>query len=209
MRQPQARVTSALLIATGLAWAIVSYAGLTEQAAVLGGFIPARFSGGPVLNGAVPAILTPLTATLLHAGLMHLVFNMLMLGFCGRFVETALGSVGMVLLYVIGAYAAAAGQYVVDPTSFSPMIGASGAASAILGAYALLYGQSKAVAKGPLSAHVVSILWLAGAWIGVQVLVSYAASGENVAIATAAHVGGFVCGLLLARPLLLWRYRRA
>ena len=209
MRQPPARVTGAILIVTSLAWAVVSYAGLTQQAAVLGGFIPARFGAGPVLNDAVPAVLTPLTATLLHAGLLHLVFNMLMLGFCGRFVEVALGKTGLLVLYVVGAYAAAAGQYLADPTSFSPMIGASGAASAVLGAYALLYGQHRAVAKGPFSAHLVNIAWLAIAWIGLQVLVSYASSGENVAIATAAHVGGFLAGLILARPLLLWRYRHA
>jgi membrane associated rhomboid family serine protease len=209
MRQPPARATVAILIVTSLAWALVSYAGLLDQAAVLGGFIPARFGAAPALHDSVPAVLTPLTATLLHAGLVHLVFNMLLLGFCGRFVEVALGSVGLVVLYVVGAYGAAAGQYLLDPTSFSPMIGASGAASAVLGAYALLYGQQRAVATGPFSARVINILWLAAAWIGLQALMSYAASGENVAIATAAHVGGFLCGLLLARPLLLWRYRHA
>ncbi|MBV9840684.1 MAG: rhomboid family intramembrane serine protease [Sphingomonadaceae bacterium] len=209
MRQPPARATIGLVVATSLAWAVVASSGLTDRAAVLGGFIPARFGPAPVLAGAVPAVLTPLTATLLHAGVLHLVFNMLMLGFCGRFVEAALGPGGTLIIYGIGAYAAAAGQYVADPTSFSPMIGASGAASAVLGAYALLYGRQVTTAKGPLSAQIVSVLWLAAAWIGLQVLVSYAASGENMAIATAAHVGGFLCGLVLARPLLLWRYRHA
>jgi membrane associated rhomboid family serine protease len=209
MRQPPARATAALVIVTAIAWALIDLTGQTERAAVLGGFIPARFGAGPELHGAVPAILTPLTATLLHAGLLHLAFNMLMLGFCGRFVEVALGRGGLLLLYGVGAYAAAAGQYLAGPASFSPMIGASGAASAVLGAYALLYGRRPTALSGSLPAHAVNVAWLAVAWIGLQILVSYAASGENIAIATAAHVGGFLCGLLLARPLLLWRYRRA
>ena len=209
MREPPARATMAIVIATSLVWALISVAGLADRAAVLGGFIPARFGAGPALEGAVPAFLTPLTATLLHAGLLHLAFNMLLLGFCGRFVEVALGSLGLVFLYGVGAYAAALAQYVAGPASFSPMIGASGAASAVLGAYALLYGQQRATGRSTRSARLLNVVWLAAAWIGLQVLVSYAASGENVAVATAAHIGGFLSGLALARPLLLWRYRQA
>ena len=70
-----------------------------DRAIVLGGFIPARFGTAPDLAGAVPAVLTPLSATLLHTGVVHLALNMLMLGFCGRYVEAAIGSPALLLLY--------------------------------------------------------------------------------------------------------------
>jgi membrane associated rhomboid family serine protease len=62
---------------------------------------------------------------------------------------------------------------------------------------------------GPLSGDLLHILWLAAAWIGLQLLVTFAVTGEGPMIATAAHVGGFLLGLLLARPFLRFRYRNA
>jgi membrane associated rhomboid family serine protease len=47
------------------------------------------------------------------------------------------------------------------------------------------------------------------AWVVLQAIVGYAFSGGGVQVAVAAHVGGFAAGVLLANPLLLWRYRRA
>ena len=89
------------------------------------------------------------------------------------------------------------------------MVGASGAISAVIGAYAMLFGLKKAKAIGPVPALVVHVVWLALAWIGVQVLFGIAMASAGVGIAVVAHIGGFIAGLLLARPLLLWRYRRA
>src|SRR3546814_3238353 len=59
--------------------------------AVFGGFIPLRVTGGLDVPGGVPIWLTPLSAVFLHAGLLHLALNMLMMLFCGRFVENVLG----------------------------------------------------------------------------------------------------------------------
>ena len=209
MRLPPARATAALGIVTVAVWLLLATSGLAEQASVLGGFIPARASGMFDLRGAVPVWLTPLTALLLHAGALHLGFNMLMLGFCGRYVEVAVGLRGVLILYVVGAYAAALGQYALGPLETSPMIGASGAISALLGAYALLYGERRATVANRRLNTLVNILWLAAAWIGLQLLVGLALSDATGSIAVGAHVGGFLAGLALARPLLLWRYRAA
>ena len=217
MRSAPTRVTSTIVIATTLAWALAALvgasdrvavlAGGTDRAALLAGFIPARVAGADIA-GAVPAWLTPLSALLVHAGLLHLMFNMLMLGYCGRAVETALGGRGMALLYGVGAYAAAGAQYLAGPHSEIPVVGASGAASAVIAAYALLYGQRRAVPDG-WPGGLINILWLAAAWIGLQLLVGLATSGTGLTVALAEHVGGFVAGLALARPLLLLRYRNA
>ncbi|HEY0270972.1 MAG TPA: rhomboid family intramembrane serine protease [Sphingomonas sp.] len=215
MRLPPARATFAIGAITALAWGVVAAAGLTDTVAVLAGFIPARLTDTvPMPPGAVPAFLTPLSATLVHAGLAHLGFNLLIFAFCGRLVEASIGPACFVFLYIVGAFAAAGGQYLFDPHSLSPMIGASGAGSAVIGAYALLYGRKSVGAWGPISGRLLQVVWLAVAWIALQALIGLTAFGMpgvplGGTIAVAAHVGGFLAGLVLARPLLLFRYRSA
>ena len=197
-----------LCAATIVSFALVTLLDRFPDAAVLGGFIPARVSG-LAIPYALPVWLTPLSATLLHGGLLHLCFNLLMLYFCGRDDEVALGRPGVILLYVLGAYGAAAAHYAVGPQSATPMVGASGAISALVGAYAMLYGQRRPSKLPPELARWLHIAWLAAAWIVVQLMLGLVSRSQGMAIAWAAHVGGFIVGLVVARPLLRWRYRKA
>jgi membrane associated rhomboid family serine protease len=197
------------VIATSIAYLLASVIGGNAWAAAVGGFIPARISGALVLNGAAPVWLTPLTSTIIHGGLIHLLFNMLMLGYCGREVELATSPRAMILLYVAGAYAAAFAQYVAGPLDTAPMVGASGAASAVLGAYALIFGRRRVRTPHPLLNRALHVVWLAAAWIGIQLLMGLAGASGGMPIAIAAHIGGFLAGLALAGPLLRWRYRDA
>lgn len=203
--------TGAIVAVTVLTSVIVSFTNHELDAAILGGFVPARLSGVLDYTGvlAVPALLTPLTSTLLHAGFFHLAMNMLMLAVTGQPSEKALGRPALVVLYVVGAYAAAASQWLVNPLSEMPMIGASGAASAIVGAYSLLFGRSRAKAIGPIPAQAVHVVWLAVAWTAINLLSAFAFLGAGIAVAAAAHIGGFLIGLALAKPLLMWRWRKA
>jgi membrane associated rhomboid family serine protease len=203
-----ARLTVALTVVTGLAWVAAQLTGTNTWIAEQAGFIPLRLSGAAA-GFIVPAALTPLTATLVHGDFVHVTFNLIMLVYCGKAVEQVLGALPLALLYVAGAVAAAAAQYLVNPSSPVPMIGASGAISAVLAVYALLFSRNEVKAIGPVPAHWVRALWLAAGWTGVQWLLGFATSKGNYQIATAAHVGGFLVGLALARPLLAWRYRRA
>ena len=213
MRPPEnwraARVTLWVAGIIAVAWLIASTIGLAEYATVWGGFIPARLSGFRAETALAPVFLTPLTATLVHSGFAHLAFNLLILLFCGRSVETLLGPRSFIILYLLGAYAAAAAQYVVDPTETIPMVGASGAISAVLGAYAILFGKNRVKVAHPVLALWLHVLWLAAAWIGLQLLVGLTFETGGARIAVAAHIGGFLVGLALARPLLLLRYRTA
>ncbi|WP_106639270.1 rhomboid family intramembrane serine protease [Allosphingosinicella vermicomposti] len=212
MRPPQdwrnARVTMAIAAVTALCWILASTLRAGDFIAVWGGFIPARLTYGDE-GGMAPVWLTPLTATLVHGGLIHLAFNMLILVFCGRSVEPILGRSSIAILYVAGAYAAAAAQYAAESGGMVPMIGASGAISAILGAYAMLFGRNRVKVANPTLALWLNALWLGAAWIGLQLLtaITFETTGDRIAIA--AHIGGFVAGLLLAKPLLLFRYRKA
>jgi membrane associated rhomboid family serine protease len=203
---------TATIVITGvtvLAWLLAAVIGASDTAAALWGFIPARLSGYLQLSGAMPAVLTPLSATLVHSGVMHLVFNLLMLVWCGTAVERVLGRGSLLLLYVVGAYTAAMAQWAVDPMSVVPMIGASGAISAVIGAFALSFGEAKQVTRSPRLNRLINAIWLLAAWVVLQMMVGFLAGGQGVLLATPAHVGGFLAGLLLQRPLLLWRYRSA
>jgi membrane associated rhomboid family serine protease len=208
----EAPATFAIAVATVAVSLLLLWMGWLGPAAVGGGVIPARLSGAvlPPDHGlAVTAWLTPLTATLIHGGIAHLALNLAMFAFCGAMVERALGWGGVVVLYGVGAYAAAVGQWALAPMSPMPMIGASGAISAVVAAYALLYGERRARSIGPIPAGVVHVLWLAAGWIGIQALTGVAGLGGGPAIAIGAHIGGFLAGVALAKPLLLWRYRHA
>jgi membrane associated rhomboid family serine protease len=198
-----------VLLVVVAAASLAAFLGDTDGFVARAGFIPARLSGVATDYAAVPAWLTPLTSALLHGGYAHLGMNLLMLGFTGQQTERAIGPVGLAVLIVLGAYAAAVGQWLPDPMSARPMIGASGAISAVVGAYAMLYGQPRARAIGPLPARAVHVLWLLAAWTIVNVMMGLAFAHQGVAVATAAHVGGFVAGLALARPLLRFHWRKA
>ena len=202
-------VTVAITALTTLAWMVTTALGIGDHAAATMGFIPARVSGVAVPWAAVPAFLTPLSATLVHANLFHLGFNLLIFVWCGSQVERVLGRAGLILLYVVGAYAAAAGQWLVDPNSSVPMIGASGAISAVIGAFALSFGRAKLITRSARVNRWINIVWLLAAWVVLQVLVGWTAGSQGYLLATPAHIGGFLAGVLLQRPLLLWRYRSA
>lgn len=208
MRIPRSAtiVVSAL---TAVAWLVAVAIGATDRAAATMGFIPARLSGFIDVSPAVPAVLTPLSATLVHGGLLHLVFNLLMLLWCGSAVERVLGRGALLLLYGVGAFAAAAAQWLADPASIVPVIGASGAISAIIGAFALSFGEAKKITRSPRANRLINAAWLLAAWVVLQMMVGWLAGGQGLLLATPAHVGGFLAGLLLQRPLLLWRYRNA
>ncbi|MHA3839771.1 rhomboid family intramembrane serine protease [Sphingomonas aestuarii] len=212
MTRTNTPVTLAIAVTTVLVSVALTLTASENWAAVVAGFMPVRWSVEVFIPSdlwVVPSLLTPLSAALIHAGFIHLGFNMLMLWVCGTGSERALGGRGVVVLYLVGAYAAAAAQWAVEPMSEVPMIGASGAVSAVVGAYALLYGRPRAKAIGPLSARTVHVLWLAAAWTVLNLLIGVLSTQAGMPIAAAAHIGGFVAGLALARPLLVWRWKGA
>ena len=216
MRPPEdwrrARVTLGLTIVTAVAWVIlnivpVNGGTLNGAAALWGGFIPARIEASP--PGFAPIWLTPLTATLVHANLVHLAFNLIIFAFCGRPTENVLGPVALAILYVVGAYAAAAAHYVLAPHDITPMIGASGAVAAVIGAYSMLFGRNKVKVSNPRLALLLNALWLMAAWVILQLIVGLTFASAGIQVAIAAHVGGFLVGVALAYPLLLLKYRKA
>lgn len=212
-------IVTVIAVVTAAVFLLARLSGYEAELAYAAGFIPARVAQPELLAHAglsvptVPVWLTPLSSAFLHGGWLHLGFNMLMLVFCGRQVEQVVGGGLMIPLYICGAYAAALGQWALGPQTAVPMIGASGAISAVIGAYALLFGNREVKAWGPFPASVVRMLWLGAGWTVLQFIIGIASSAGtlglgtgNAEVAIGAHIGGFIAGLLLTRPLLKMRF---
>jgi membrane associated rhomboid family serine protease len=173
------------------------------------GLVPARLFHDPVFG-----VETVFTSMFMHANLAHIFGNMFYLWIFGDNVEDAMGHARYLGFYLLGGVCAAAAQTAMDPSSVLPMVGASGAISAVLAAYAFLYPVSPITVLNP-----VFILWfffgiflLFPAWlvIGEFFLVNLSDAVFNSAqggVAFMAHVGGFVGGVALLRPFMRGRVR--
>ena len=201
-------MTIAIAIVTAAMSSLLIFGDQVTEAAYRFGFIAGRI-GGMTIDGAMPVWLTPFSATLVHGGWFHLGLNLLMLVYAGSQVERVLGGANTLFAYLVGALVAAAAQWIAGPMAFVPMIGASGAISAIFGIYALLAAQPKAVTGSVRVNRAIHVAWLLAAWVAIQWMNGALSQGQGVMLATAAHIGGFVAGLAMQRPLLLWHYRRA
>ncbi len=148
-------------------------------------------------------IATAFTTMFLHGGWLHLLLNMWMLWIFGNNIEDRLGHFIFILFYVVSGLLATACHWYLYPDSAVPVVGASGAIAGILGAYAITFPKARVktiVFLGfiffPLD---VPALVMLGIWFVIefiqlhQDLVVPKAAG----IAFAAHVGGFIAGLLI------------
>jgi membrane associated rhomboid family serine protease len=169
------------------------------------GLVPARVTGEVIGldDGPLPLWLTFLTHIFLHSGWVHLAMNMVFLAWVGRQVEGLVGTGRFLLLFFAGGIAGGALQVLLTQTSVAPIIGASGAISAVFAAYALLFaraGEDPATFLGMrLSGETVRALRYASLWIGLQLLTGVAFNTQGAGgIAIWAHIGGFVAGLAFA-----------
>ncbi len=152
--------------------------------------------------------LTLLTSMFLHAGVLHLVGNMLFLWVFGNNIEDSMGRGRFLLFYLLAGVAAVYGQALLDTSSTVPTIGASGAVAGVLGAYALLHPQARVLTIVFIVFFFTFIevpaLVLLGIWFVLQFLpaVGQLASpelSEGGGVAYFAHVAGFVFGLAMVR----------
>ncbi len=149
-------------------------------------------------------VLTILTSMFLHADFWHILGNMWILWIFGDNVEDRLGHFGYLIFYLVCGTIAALTDIALAPHSQIPLIGASGAIAGVMGAYFVLYPKAKV-----LTWVIFIFFWWLPAWIwlGVwflgqffdTVLVASGAVHQVGGVAFAAHVGGFVAGLILVK----------
>lgn len=153
----------------------------------------------------VPVYLTTVTSMFMHGGWLHLLGNMLYLWIFGDNIENRLGRIRYIFFYLICGVIASLSH--VFTTFFSvqnslvPSLGASGAISAVLGAYMLLFPLRKVNMLFLFRISFSVPAWVAlGFWIGLQIVsgMGYLGGGSD-GVAYAAHIGGFIAGILLIK----------
>jgi len=158
--------------------------------------------------------ITILTSMFMHAGLVHILGNMVFFWVFGPEIEDVMGTVRYLVFYLLGGLAATFAQVAIDPSSTVPNLGASGAIAAVMGAFLITYPRDRirTVLLFGWFARVtfVPAIFLVGMWFLTQVFSQVGAMVEvqTGGVAYMAHIGGFLFGMVFAR-LFETRERRA
>ena len=160
--------------------------------------VPAQFS-----------LVDVFTSLFVHAGIAHLAGNLLFLWIFGDNVEDRLGHGRFAVFYVVCGYVAAIAQTALVPDSLIPMVGASGAIAGVMGAYVVLYPQSRVLMLFPFPPILFELpaVFFLGFWFvmqflsGIGTLPIFRGGTISGGVAFWAHVAGFACGLALVIPM--------
>jgi len=161
---------------------------------------------------AAPVWLTMFSSMFMHGGWMHLLGNMLFLWIYGNNIEDYFGPVRFILFYLLSGLSAIFLFTLFGPNSQTPLVGASGAISGVMGAYLVLHPRARVtvlIIFFFIQFVVLPAKMVIGLWFVYQLLLSVVdaiqPSGASGGVAYLAHVGGFVFGYLLLRGLLRFR----
>jgi membrane associated rhomboid family serine protease len=172
-------------------------------------FYPCTIDGA--CHGPEPWGVSWITAMFLHGGWDHILGNMLFLAIFGKNVEDTFGHLRYLAFYLAGGFVATMTQTLVTLAAGSgadahvPQLGASGAIAAVLGAYYVLYPQSRVLTLVLVFLVRIPAWVFLGVWFLFQLvegnfgLLTATANGGGTAFF--AHVGGFLFGLFVARVL--------
>lgn len=154
-------------------------------------------SGPPVFPGK-SVWLAVVVSMFLHGSLLHLIGNMWFLWLFGNNVESYASKIGFVFVYLVSGAAAMAAHVASNPSSTTPVVGASGAIAGIMGMYLVLWPRARILTLMPffIAVYLPASVVL-GSWFVLQFF-----TGDDSGVAWMAHVGGFVAGVVLG---LAWR----
>ncbi|CAN5488857.1 rhomboid family intramembrane serine protease [soil metagenome] len=144
----------------------------------------------------LPVYFNFFSSMFMHGDIMHIFGNMLFLWIFGDNLENAAGHIRYGIFYLLCGVAAAVGQIVIGPDSVIPMLGASGAISGVLGGYVLLFPNRPVRAIIFNFVTTVPAFVAIGIWIVYQIVLGYLTPSGGGGVAYAAHIGGFVAGLV-------------
>lgn len=161
--------------------------------------------------GAIPAevtrgqrLYTLFTSMFLHGSIGHIVGNMLFLWIFADNIEAVIGSVRFLVFYLAGGLIAHAAHIFFNLNSPIPTVGASGAIAAVMGAYMIMFPQSRVKVLFLIFPFRVPALLFLGFWIFSQFQSGVGGLNVNTAetdgIAYWAHIGGFAFGALRGFP---------
>jgi membrane associated rhomboid family serine protease len=171
------------------------------------GLVPARYAEPQIAAHFTTGqqIFPFLTSLFLHGGFLHLVGNMWFLYIFGDNVEGRLGHLRYLVFYVFCGLAAGGSHLALNWHSNVPTIGASGAIAGVMGAYLILYPRAKILTLLPIFfffsfIEVPAFIFL-GIWFLFQFLIAAGSAGQPGGIAWAAHIGGFLFGVIFLKLL--------
>jgi len=160
--------------------------------------------------GVVPAHLRPvtlLTSLFIHGGWSHIIGNMLFLWAFGKSLEDAMGHTKFLAFYLIGGVAAGITHVVFNLFTTLPTVGASGAIACVMGAYLVKFPRARIhtlvflfffVTMADIPAAFILLYWFV-----TQLFSEYGSITQtqvmNGGVAYAAHIGGFITGMILVR----------
>ena len=209
-------VTVALIAINAAVW-IWELAGTPWQQDVFDyGYYVCSFSGPCTADAGSPLSwpLALFSSMFMHAGWEHILGNMLFLWIFGNNVEDALGRVRFLVFYLLGGLAATSLQTAVTlgyggaADASIPNIGASGAVSAVLGAYIVLLPRASVLTVVFYFLREIRAFWFLGIWFALQLFLgsqSIAHPEAGGGVAFFAHVGGFAFGMLAVRAFAIRR----
>ena len=188
---------------------------ITSGKDIVGRFLLAAPDGTSVVideaPGPNPIWLTLLTSMFMHGGWLHIGGNMLFLFIFGDNIEKAYGHIKYLVFYLVCGIIAGLAHVLSQPDSIIPSLGASGAISAVLAAYLVLFPTNRVkviltlgiVFLRPIMVPAVVMI---GLWAVLQFINGLSSiAGQTTGVAYWAHIGGFIAGAvitLLARPFL-------
>ncbi|MCZ6764056.1 MAG: rhomboid family intramembrane serine protease [Alphaproteobacteria bacterium] len=165
------------------------------------GMVPGLLFGTETLPAHFPQVspvMTLITYQFLHGGWGHLVFNMLYLWVFGDNVEDAMGHWRFLVFYLVCGVIAALTHAAVDMANLSPVVGASGSISGVLGAYIILHPKVRVLTLvfGFIPLRLPALLVL-GVFFAQNLLFAVTGGGSAGNVAIWAHIGGFLAGMAL------------
>lgn len=140
---------------------------------------------------------TIFTSMFLHGGFLHLIGNMWFLWIFGDNLEATIGKIRFLLFYLLCGFLAGFLYCFLTYDKMTPVIGASGAISGVLGGYILLFPKNKVRTLVPLGFFLTTVSIPAFVFLLVWFLYQFLLPEEGVA--TGAHIIGFLSGLLLVK----------
>lgn len=148
------------------------------------------------------------TYMFLHGGLLHILGNLWFLWIFGDNVEDWLGPRRFFRFYLLCGIIAALSHVFMNPSSPSPMVGASGAIAGVMGAYYVLYPKARITTLVLFWLIELPAVIFLGLWFAFQILFSLAESGSGGGVAWYAHIGGFIAGVVYIKVFARKRLRR-
>jgi membrane associated rhomboid family serine protease len=202
-------VNVSIIVANFAVWLFYELPHL-QRSVIHASFYPCTVNGS--CHGPEPWGVSWITAMFLHGSWDHILGNMLFLAIFGKNVEDSFGRLGYLAFYFAGGFVATITQTLITLTlgtaaeAHVPNLGASGAIAAVLGAYFILYPDSKVLGLLIFFPVRISAYFFLGFWFLYQLLEAnvgiFSSNANGGGVAFFAHVGGFIFGAIVAWALM-------